>query len=83
MNNQSKEDLVAVLQDAQDTDKFLAVSVTDGSGYARNALIWPATEAGLEAAQEYARDLFSRWMAAREWRLDAVEKREHDALQAA
>lgn len=82
MTKQTELDLLAVLGEAQRDGKFLAVSVSDGPGsWGRNALIWEATEQGLAAAQEYARDLFCRWMGAREYIIEAHEKREHDQIQ--
>ena len=47
-----------------------AIEATDGSGYARNALVF-ATE---EEAKRYASDLMSRWFGCRDTRLIEVDE---------
>lgn len=79
---QTQEQVDGILEQARAEGDYLAVEVTDGSGFGGNALRWPATQAGLSAAVKYADNLFSRWMAAKEYRIVASEPAENDSVQA-
>ena len=78
---QTQAEVDAVVAEAAENDQLLAVGVTDGSGFACNALRWHPTPEGLAKAADYASDLFSRWMAAKEWRIEAKAKEGHFTIK--
>ena len=68
-NSYCKQDQAEIDTVLVESEK-IAVSVSDGPGsWGRNSIEYPATVEGLSNAYDSAADLFSRWLAAREYRI--------------